>query len=42
VKLTLNGTPVPPLGEDGEVLRNRVYDRDVLTTLRAGSPQGPS
>ena len=38
LSLTFNGTPVPPLGEDGEVVRNRVYDRDVLTTLRAAPP----
>jgi hypothetical protein len=36
LKLTLNGAVVPPLGEDGEVVRNRVFDRDALEKLRAG------
>jgi hypothetical protein len=40
--LTLNGAIVPPLGEDGEVLRNRIYDREVLTTLRSSPAQDPS
>lgn len=35
--LTLNGTRVPVLGEDGEVLKNRVFDRETLATLREGS-----
>jgi len=39
--LTLNGTPVPPLGEDGEVVKNRVFDRQALESLRA-APQDPS
>lgn len=39
--LTLNGTPVPPLGDDGEVVKNRVFDRDSLQTLRA-APRNPS
>jgi len=34
VSLTLNGTPVPSLGEDGEVIKNRVFDREVLEELR--------
>lgn len=42
LNLTLNGTRVPPLGVDGEVLRNRIYDREVLTTLRSARPQDPS
>lgn len=42
LSLTLNGTRVPPLGEDGEVIRNRVYDRDSLTALRTAPPQDPS
>lgn len=37
--LTLNGTAVPPLGEDGDRVRNRVFNRESLATLRA---QGPS
>ena len=40
--LTLNGARVPALGEDGEVLKNRVFDRDDLEELRAASPQDPS
>ena len=40
--LTLNGARVPALGEDGEVLKNRVFDRDDLEELRASSPQDPS
>jgi len=39
--LTLNGTPVPPLGKDGEVVKNRVFDRRALESLRA-APQDPS
>ncbi|HEV7768723.1 MAG TPA: RodZ domain-containing protein [Thermoanaerobaculia bacterium] len=35
LRLTLNGATVPPLGADGEVIRNRVFDRDVLKTIRA-------
>jgi len=44
LKLTLNGTVVPPLGEDGEVIRNRVFDRKVLDEIRtsgAGAPANP-
>ena len=33
--LTLNGAPIPPLGADGDVVKNRVYDRQTLTDLRA-------
>jgi len=36
--LTLNGTPVPPLGADGEVVKNRVFDRQALESLRT-APQ---
>ncbi|HET8797146.1 MAG TPA: RodZ domain-containing protein [Thermoanaerobaculia bacterium] len=32
--LTLNGVRLPPLGEDGEVVKNRVFDRETLRTLR--------
>lgn len=35
LRLTLNGAAVPPLGEDGEVVKNRVFDRDVLQQIRA-------
>jgi cytoskeleton protein RodZ len=38
--LTLNGTPVPSLGEEGEVVKNRIFDRQKLTELRAA--QDPS
>jgi len=38
LKLTLNGVTVPPLGEDGEVVKNRVFDRDVLKELRSPAP----
>jgi transcriptional regulator with XRE-family HTH domain len=39
--LTLNGARVPVLGEDGEVVKNRVFDRRSLEELRA-APQDPS
>jgi cytoskeletal protein RodZ len=39
--LTLNGTHVPSLGSDGEVVKNRVFDRQTLSTLRA-EPRDPS
>ena len=44
LKLTLNGTEVPPLGADGEVIRNRVFDREALEKIRAGvsNPQTQS
>lgn len=32
--LVINGVPVPPLGEQGEVIRNRVFDRNTLGELR--------
>ena len=38
LRLTLNGAEVPPLGEDGQVLRNQVYDRPALEQLRADAP----
>ena len=41
LKLTLNGADVPPLGEDGEVIRNRVFDRDALAKIRAGGETAP-
>jgi cytoskeleton protein RodZ len=34
LRLTLNGTPVPPLGGVGEVIRNRTLDRAALERLR--------
>lgn len=39
--LTLNGARVPSLGEDGEVVKNRVFDRAALAELRGAPPQGP-
>jgi transcriptional regulator with XRE-family HTH domain len=43
LKLTLNGAVIPPLGEDGQVIRNRAYDRAALQRLRAEAetPQAP-
>jgi cytoskeleton protein RodZ len=41
LKLTLNGATVPPLGADGEVVRNRIFDRDALAKIRAGNAAGP-
>jgi cytoskeleton protein RodZ len=38
LKLTLNGAAVPPLGDVGEVVKNRVYDRDALKELRSEAP----
>ncbi|MEA2463444.1 MAG: cytoskeleton protein RodZ [Acidobacteriota bacterium] len=38
IRLTLNGVTVPPLGEDGEVVKNRVFDRDALQKIRAEAP----
>lgn len=38
LRLTLNGAAVPPLGEDGEVIKNRVFDRDVLARIRSEPP----
>lgn len=39
LKLTFNETEVPPLGEDGEVIKNRIFDREALDTLRAAPPR---
>lgn len=39
--LTLNGARVPPLGEDGEVVKNRVFDRAALAELRAAPRETP-
>jgi hypothetical protein len=38
LRLTLNGATVPALGEDGEVVKNRVFDRDVLQKIRSDAP----
>jgi transcriptional regulator with XRE-family HTH domain len=40
LRLTLNETLVPSLGEDGEVVKNRVFDREALQTMRAGISRG--
>ena len=37
LKLTLNGAVVPSLGADGEVIKNRVFDRESLEKIRAGT-----
>jgi cytoskeleton protein RodZ len=34
LNLTLNGVPIPPLGDGTRVIRNRVFDRNALTELR--------
>lgn len=34
LNLTINGIVVPPLGDAGEVVRERVFDRESLTRLR--------
>jgi cytoskeleton protein RodZ len=38
LRLTLNGAAVPPLGEVGEVVKNRVFDREALQKIRAETP----
>lgn len=38
LKLTLNGIVLPVLGEDGEVVKNRVYDQEALAQLRVENP----
>ena len=38
LKLTLNGEEIPPLGGDGDVVRNRTYDRDALNKIRSEVP----
>jgi transcriptional regulator with XRE-family HTH domain len=37
LRLTLNGATVPPLGEDGEVVKNRVFDREILQQIRTSA-----
>lgn len=37
VTLTLNGTTLPSLGDDGEVLKNRILDRQSIEALRTGA-----
>ena len=38
LRLTLNGTEIPQLGEDGEVIKNRIFDREMLSQIRAAGP----
>lgn len=38
LRLTLNGAVIPPLGDDGEVIRNRVFDRAALEKIRGSEP----
>jgi hypothetical protein len=38
LKLTLNGTVVPPLGDDGHhVVKDKIFDREALQQLRGGA-----
>jgi cytoskeletal protein RodZ len=39
VGLTLNGIRLPQLGGEGEVVKNRVFDRDALQELRSNEPR---
>jgi transcriptional regulator with XRE-family HTH domain len=34
LKLTLNGALIPALGDNGEVIKNRIFDRQALTRIR--------
>jgi hypothetical protein len=34
LNLTINGTRVPSLGGDGDVIKNRIFNRDSLRELR--------
>ncbi|HYH09790.1 MAG TPA: RodZ domain-containing protein [Thermoanaerobaculia bacterium] len=38
LRLTLNGSVLPPLGDDGEVVKNRVFDREFLRDMRGDTP----
>lgn len=38
LSLTLNGVRVPTLGGEGAVIKNKVFDREALGRLRAGTP----
>ncbi len=42
VRLTLNGTAIPALGDEGEVVRDRAFDRDALDRLRNAPPVAES
>ena len=37
IDLTLNDVRIPPMGREGEVLRNRVFDRDYLQKVQAAA-----
>lgn len=41
LRLTLNNTVIPPLGEDGEVVKDRTFDREALERIR-GAGQAPA
>lgn len=41
VLVTLNGERVPQMGGDGDVVKNRVFDRDALIKLRGGQQDAP-
>jgi cytoskeleton protein RodZ len=38
--LMLNGVPIPVLGKDGQVLHDRIFNRETLQELRAGQASG--
>jgi cytoskeletal protein RodZ len=38
LKLTLNGAVIPPFEDDGKTISNRVFDRQELEKIRAGTP----
>jgi cytoskeletal protein RodZ len=38
LKLTLNGAALPPFEDDGKTIKNRVFDRQSLEKIRAGTP----
>lgn len=38
--LTLNGARIPPLGGDGDVVKNRIFDRESLRKLRGEAASG--
>jgi hypothetical protein len=42
VRLTLNGSVLPSLGDDGEVVKNRVFDREFLRDMRGETQTGPA
>jgi cytoskeleton protein RodZ len=40
LSLTLNGVPVQSLGDEGEVIKNLIFDRKKLSELRGEEPSG--